>query len=88
MNPNIAAVIQALVFATSVVGIISANILAGYFFGEWLDGFLNTGSNTCRLLFSIGGVLTAFMTIFKMIKNDLLLPSNKNKSGKDRKDGK
>lgn len=89
MNPNIAAVLQALVFATSVVGVIGANILAGYFVGGYLDVYFGTGGNTLRLVFSIGGVFTAFMTIYKMIKNDLLLPSNKkHKSGKDNKDGK
>lgn len=87
MNPNIAAVLQALVFATSVVGIIGANILAGYFVGGYLDVYFATGGNTLRLVFSVGGVFTAFMTIYKMIKNDLLLPKH-HKPGKDNKDGK
>lgn len=80
MDPKYGKVMQALLFATSVISIIAANILAGYYIGNWLDGHFATEGHLLRLIGTISGIVTAFISIYKIITRDLLLPKNtKNK---------
>jgi hypothetical protein len=85
MDPKYGKVMQALLFATSVISIIAANILAGYYLGNWLDGYFSIERHTCRLIGTMAGVLTAFLSIYKIIVRDFLLPagSKENKGKKD-----
>lgn len=76
MDPKYGKVMQALLFATSVISIIAANILAGYYIGNWLDGYFFVDGHLCRLIGTISGILTAFLSIYKIITRDLLLPKN------------
>lgn len=76
MDPKYGKVMQALLFATSVMSIIAANILAGYYIGGWLDGYLAAEGHLCRLTGTILGIVTAFVSIYKIITRDLLLPKN------------
>lgn len=82
MDPKYGKVMQALLFATSVISIIAANILAGYYIGNWLDGYFAVDGHLCRLVGTISGILTAFLSIYKIITRDLLLP--KNNTNKDK----
>lgn len=83
MVPNYGKVMQALLFATSVISIIAANILAGYYIGDWLDGFFAVEKHTCRLVGTIMGIVTAFLSIYKIITRDLLLPKNNKNKGRE-----
>ncbi len=84
MDPKYGKVMQALLFATSVISIIGANILAGYYIGGWLDVYLEVEKHTCRLVGTVMGIVTAFLSIYKIITRDLLLSkNNKNKGRKD-----
>lgn len=82
MDPKYGKVMQALLFATSVISIIAANILAGYYLGNWLDGYFVVDGHLCRLIGTILGIVTAFVSIYKIITRDLLLP--KNNTNKDK----
>ena len=61
----------ALIFATSISGLLITNILLGYFGGTWLDENY-TRYPFGRLFGIVAGMSTAVWSIYKTLKTDFL----------------
>ena len=61
---------EALMFASSVMGILAFNILLGYYAGSKLDEYF--GPHNFKLLGVLLGLGTGFLTVYRMIRYQIL----------------